>query len=486
MFLNRREQGLILPLFGLVLVVLLVMVAFAVDYGATAERRRSSQNRSDAAALAAARELGTSQARFASAAVQAAARVRATDVAMDYVQRNGGISPTDSAWDSCTDSNPLETESDSTQCISFSQDMTQVRVRVPDERVDYTFAKVVGINSNNVRSSAIAEVVSSVQNRTRPILLRAGVAGYNCIEAGGGGPEPPPCPGYELGPGDFGGMESPRYSVLTGGNADLQGALNFAIGIDHGLRLSPTNGTNYCDSDNSGDANKCRSQANNGLLNNTSGTYDLANYVIVTAGGNLQAVTDGLTGEGTGTTIDAAEPVTALLYRPDGADSGTFVPGGSPAMPYISFAGKTGLNGVHISKYLVPSLSTIGCDAVTTPDFRTASVDDPDYDSCNLALSTYINSTLSTPTTLFSRAILESPRFGIAPVTDTALSGTSAVAKVVDFYGIYIDRIWGNPAGQVKQIQAFVFPLTMVEPVSGGSGPGLPYVGGPFSVRLIR
>ena len=87
---------------------------------------------------------------------------------------------------------------------------------------------------------------------------------------------------------------------------------------------------------------------------------------------------------------------------------------------------------------------------------------------------------------LFSKDITSSPRFGVAPVTDTLVHGSSEVAKVVDFYGIYLDRIYGNPAGKVKSVQAFVFPLNMIEPVSTGPGPGLPYLGGPFSVRLIQ
>lgn len=482
---GRRDRGLVIPLFALVLVVLLIMVAFAVDYGATAERRRASQNRSDAAALAAAYELGVSQARFADAATQTTVMNRAVAVAKEYVERNGGIGATDSAWDpgNCVDANALARKTPATDCISFSQDLTQVRVRVPDERVDYRFAPVVGIDSGDVRSSAVAEVFSSLTSKTRPILLRVGAAGLNCIE--GGGNNNPQCPGYRLDPGDFGGMDSPRYTVLTGGNAGLRGALNFALGIDHGLRLGPTNGTNYCDASgaNNGDANKCASPPSSGLLNNTASTYDLANYLLASQGGNLQAVTDGLIGEGNGTTINASgQSVTALLYRPDGADSNTFVPGGSPATPWISYGNKSGLNGVHIAEYLMPGLATtIGCSGDPDQD----DVNDAGWDTCNTALHTYINTNLATRPVLFRSEIINSPRFGVAPVTDSSISGNSEVARIVDFYGIYIDQMSGNN-NQVMQLRAFVFPLSMVEPVPGGSGPGLPYVGGPFGVRLIR
>lgn len=482
----RRDDGIVIPLFALVLVLLLVMVAFAIDLGATAERRRASQNTADAAALAAAQELGARGAKFASEPARTTARTAAEAAAKTYVQHNIGLAPTDPTWASCADTSALAVVGTS-PCISFSSDLTQVRVRLPDETVDYQFAQLIGVPNGTVTASAVAEVVSAVGGSTRPILLRSGVAGINCVEAGGGGPATP-CLGARLASGDFGSMTSPRYRVVTGGEDDA----NFALGLDHMLQLGATDGRNYCDADGSspggsGLANKCSSQVS-GLLNDSPSTYDLANYVFPDSGGELKDVTVGLLGDGGGNFAVAGQTITALLFRPDGAGRDELVPPGSPATPTATFPGEPlPFNGVHISRFFLPgTAATVGCTGPIAP--ATDNVMDPDWDDCNSQLSAYIIANNAVPTSgpIFSRAIIESPRFGVAPVTDTALSGSSTWAKVVDFYGIYIDRIYGNPSGKVKSIQAFVFPLRMIEPSSVGGGVGLPYLGGPFGVRLIR
>lgn len=476
----RRERGLALPLFAVVLVLLLVMVAFAADLGVTAQRRRASQNRADAAALAAAQTLGSTQAMFANAATQTSAMAAATTAAKTYVQQNGGIPVADPAWATCVDANALARESATTECISFSNDLTQVRVRVPDETVGYQFASVVGIPTGTVRSSAVAELVTSLGGTTRPILLRAGSAGLNCIEAGG----TPECQGYRLDSGDYGTMDSPRYSVVPNGEAPT----NYALGLDHMLRLIPTEGVNYCDSDTNGDATKCDDVG--GLLNNVPGRYDLANYVLPQPGGALDAATEGLVGEnGSQTFEDGGATITALLYRPDGAPRNQLTTSGPPSGPTISFGSsgtpQAGLNGVHISRYIVPAMeAATGCAGAPLLS-ATMSVNTNAFAVCNAGLSTYITNNLGSSTTVFSRSIVDSPRFGVAPITDSDLGGASEVARITGFYGIYINRIYGTPSGRLKAIEAFVFPLSMIEPVSTG-GPGLPYSGGPFSVQLIR
>lgn len=483
---HRRDRGIVLPLFGLVLVALLIMVAFAVDFGATAERRRASQNRSDAAALAAVQILGERQAKFLSGSVRTDAITAAEAAAKTYVAQNGGIASTSTAWDigQCTDANALAVSAPNTNCISFSNDLTQVRVRVPDERVDYRFATVIGLDGRDVRSSAIAEVVSAVGGATRPILLRSGTSGLNCVESGGGGPATP-CDGVRIGSGDFGTIDSPRYNFFTSGSD----AANYALGVDHMLQLGPTNGENYCDSDANGDVSKCEQSPINGTLNQVSGANDLANYVMARSGGSLDPVTEGVVGEGGATTFEdyGGTQITALLYRPDSAPANTLITSGGPSGPPTSFAGQSGLNGVHISRYLTAAVKSDPTICAAWPNSNTVAAGDSSYATCNNSLGSYITTLVSTGATqtLFSRDIINSPRFGVAPVTDSSLSGVSNPAKIIDFYGIYIDSLYGNNGGRLKSIQAFAFPLRFIEPSSTG-GLGLPYTGGPFGVRLIR
>jgi hypothetical protein len=482
-------------LFAITVVLLLLMVAFAVDLGATAEQRREVQSAADAASLASAQQLGRTNAKFASGSHRTAALLAAEAVAREYVESNTGLAAGDPAWASCSDASALAVRSQGTECISFSSDATQVRVRVPDRDVAFRFARVAGLESGTVRASAVAEVTSALGNSTRPILLRAGNFGRRCIEGGGNNPECPANP-PALGPGDFGSMTSPRYRHVTAGTDDV----NFALGLDHYLKLTSTNGINYCDSagspphGNNGDANRCSNQAN-GLLNNTPQTHDLANYVFVDQGGQLKDVTEGLLGlrpnqrpAGCPTTVNClragGDTITALLYRPDGARPDELVPAAGPAGPLMGpYFGRDNFNGVHISRYLNQSGRTAtGCSAT---DHQTRSLDRSEFDGCNDRLSQHIVANAANPTPIFSPEIASSPRFGVAPATSMELRGNSLVAPIVDFYGIYLDRLHGNN-NQVKAIIAFVFPLAMIEPIPGQPGGGLPFVGGPFAVRLIR
>ena len=483
---SRDDRGLVLPIVAIFMILLLVMVAFAVDLGSAAVGRRDAQNASDAAALAGAHELGLRSAKFATD--KTVALSAAEQAVKAYVARNTAIPADSPDWATCTDGLALAVHAATTDCISFSSDATQVRVHLPGKALNYQFARVVGISNTSISASAVAEVVTVLGGSTRPILLRAGQLGYKCVEGGGTKtcPSNPPA----LGPGDFGSLTSPRYRTVVGGGDST----NFALGVDHMLQMSPTNGVNYCDSTNNGDANKCRDQANNGLLNNSPSTYDFANYLVVDSGGELGDVTEGLIGSTQSEALcpasaecfqDSGETITALLYRPDGSDSSTLRPTGSPATPTLDGFGRVGFNGVHISRYLLTTAkAAVGC--ASAPDSMTVSVEDARYDDCNNALSTYIQAHSTDPVPVFSKEILKSPRFGVAPVTGTAVGGSSTLAKITDFYGIYIDRLVGNST-QVKSLTAFVFPLSMLEPTSvDGSGPSLPYVGGPFGVRLIR
>ena len=64
--------------------------------------------------------------------------------------------------------------------------------------------------------------------------------------------------------------------------------MNFALGLNHMLKLGPTAGKNYCDADGpNGVRNKCSNQVG-GDLNDAAGTHDLANYVVADSGGELK------------------------------------------------------------------------------------------------------------------------------------------------------------------------------------------------------
>ena len=133
------ERGLVLVFTALVVVVIMIFVAFAVDLGALSNERRQDQTSADASALAGAGLLG--------AGAHAAA-----EKVIDFSYRNleTGSTPVEwrTRWAACSDPdrNAGEYPVVSTQspCISFNASMTRVRVRIPNMTVEAAFSRVGG------------------------------------------------------------------------------------------------------------------------------------------------------------------------------------------------------------------------------------------------------------------------------------------------------------------------------------------------------
>ncbi|MCL4534618.1 MAG: pilus assembly protein [Bacteroidetes bacterium] len=130
--LRDDERGATAVLVAIVLTVLMGFVGLVMDGGMMYETRRRLQNGVDGAALAGAWELMNSE---------AAARA----AALDYASRNGiGTGPTD------------------TTNVSFSWKVLNVNPAITvaaSRRVNFTFARVLGINDAVVGASATAIVV---------------------------------------------------------------------------------------------------------------------------------------------------------------------------------------------------------------------------------------------------------------------------------------------------------------------------------------
>lgn len=132
----RDERGQVLALTSLILLIFLVLAAFAVDVGNAYFTQRELQRSADAAALAAAQELPDAAA--------------ATSVANAYGPADGSRNPTTSV-----DNATLEV---STSCLSSApgcQPVNSVLVKATAS-VDTIFAKVIGIDSITVKASARA------------------------------------------------------------------------------------------------------------------------------------------------------------------------------------------------------------------------------------------------------------------------------------------------------------------------------------------
>lgn len=197
----RGDDGLVIPIIALTLVLLMVSAAFVLDLGFVYSERRDDQNSVDAATLSGAVQLLKTQ-----------STQGAVNEILAKVNDDLGRSVPVSEWLSCNDDSSLARTAatlsltPATDCISFSAGFDRVRVRMPDQTVKTNFARVVGLNS--FTSSAFAEVSTTpAGGGALPFVVTAlnGAGDHICLRTDGtGGAEPPdekPPPGDPYGTG---------------------------------------------------------------------------------------------------------------------------------------------------------------------------------------------------------------------------------------------------------------------------------------------
>lgn len=229
---GRGDRGAFVPLFAVLIVVLLVFLAFAVDIGAAYNERRQDQTAADAAALAAAQQLSVSS----SAAAAAAMAVARNNLPTTYSD-----SEWTQLWSSCADPNrdPLQypVVSAASPCISFNAGFTRVRVRLPTQSVGTNFAQVIGIKSISTFAGAEAENQPPAGGGVLPF----GVMGFNSdvgnqvcwtVAGGCGGANSDTLRALDsplVGNPQFGTSRTCRSDATFGDRIEL----NAAIGLDH-------------------------------------------------------------------------------------------------------------------------------------------------------------------------------------------------------------------------------------------------------------
>lgn len=197
---HRDDSGVTVVVVALCLTLLMVMAAFAMDIGAMYSERRLDQNAADAAATSAAVVLLVKN-----------DNTLLQEAVTEAVQRvNGGLSRTVStaAWQACTDPGKLTVTAKSrglspaTDCISFDRGLLNIRVRVPDQQTDTTFARVIGVNT--LSTNAFAQTSLEVEGGDAlPFLALSTVTGGDqiCLRTGDNGTAQPPPPLTGGGPG---------------------------------------------------------------------------------------------------------------------------------------------------------------------------------------------------------------------------------------------------------------------------------------------
>jgi len=240
---RNADRGAAAVIVALCLVVLMGMAALAVDIGFGFQERRFDQAGADAAALGASLEMViTSQANPVQAAV---------DNVHQLVDQNLArvVPPTD--WDACTDAGALfwltKTHASTlgttngSDCISLSQNFNTLRVRVPLQAVDTTFAAVIGFDEFDVTAAAEAQRNTNWGGGgdfPSGVLSGTGTGTTICIKTGtSGGADS--C--GEPTSGDFGNFLPYFYSAVDGslaslcvsGEANVPMSRAMADGIDH-------------------------------------------------------------------------------------------------------------------------------------------------------------------------------------------------------------------------------------------------------------
>ena len=233
------ERGMVLVFTALLVVVIMIFVAYAVDLGALSNERRQDQTSADASALAGAGLLNVG----ADAAAQ-----KIIDFSYRNLETGSTMADWTTRWTACSD--PERNASDypivSTQspCISFNPYLTRVRVRIPNMTVEAAFSRVAGFDDLMSTATAEAELIYGFSGGILPFGLPSGSASATeiCLKSGppSHAPNQPPCTGPVT--GNFGSLDISWYgNPLTGtptqctGNANGRLAGNMALGVDHPL-----------------------------------------------------------------------------------------------------------------------------------------------------------------------------------------------------------------------------------------------------------
>ena len=224
----ERERGLALVLVSLLMVVMLLFAAFAIDIGALYNHRRADQNAADSGALAAAQDLdGPVSTMVASA--------------KSYVETTLGRTLTPAEWNSCgSDGGSLPSLAPGSNCVSYTTD--QVRVRVPDQLYQTFFASVAGIDTLRHSAFAIAGLVPEGFGGVLPFGVTGSSAagGFGCLQSNSDGQASEVCGSVSgnfrfLDFGQFGSSWLGTTNNCGNGSQDDRLVQNMAMGVDHSL-----------------------------------------------------------------------------------------------------------------------------------------------------------------------------------------------------------------------------------------------------------
>lgn len=423
-----HESGVTAVFVAITILVLMGFAAIAIDLGSGWNERRQDQTAADLAVIA-----GT---------LSYPDQVTLVTEVKAAANSNVSANITDADWLACSDPDrpagyvPITVGGSTYDCISANASF--VRVRIPDQSTDTTFAKLMGVSSLTTDAAAEATILPPGGTGLLPFAIRAGAsAGELCLDTGTGSNIAPPCDGNES--GSFGNIAPPLFGnpfLGTSPSCNNQTASGgyvaeaIAMGIDHIIfkfTQAQWTATGWAPSDNTANGT-VQSSTNMDFCNDIGAPVAEAadgipiNSVVIDTGNSMaSATTEGLI---TGTGF--ADGLNARLTR--GTNNRTF---GTTTTYQVD---NTPL-WTHLMEDSVHGLAY--CDKSTIVAAGTLTDKNLAMVNC---LETYDanNDTVQ----IFSDSIMDTPRFGIAPsLWHTNLGSGLSYRPVKEFAVVYIGGI---------------------------------------------
>lgn len=259
---RTSERGTSVLIVASVMLVLLGMAAIAIDFGAGFNERRQNQTSADVGVIAGALDFFTP-----GIGVCGGAADGGCDEALAYVRANLSTTYADAEWagiwKSCTDPNkpagfgpvpadttdPLWTGFSGTRadgtvflntvdCVSRSG--SELRIRVPDQLLDTSFAGVLDVDELVTNAVAQARILAGGGlGAVVPFGVLNGAAGFDCLLQPAAGISEEPCVGGSS--GNYGAIFSQTWGsedTITDCGTNQWGPeirINTALGLDHFL-----------------------------------------------------------------------------------------------------------------------------------------------------------------------------------------------------------------------------------------------------------
>jgi len=413
--LQLGEDGAVAVIVALFMIMLLAFAALTVDLGRAWAERRQDQTAADAAVMAGAIEYVRSNPTDADVVA----------LVQDYVERNTGYPAGHAGWNGCPEPTDGFAPLAGNNCVSLklagtTSNASLLKVRLPDQQIETSFAKLIGIDTIAVNASAVAEIVQNPGLQgALPFVLPLDPGTEYCLGT------PPPGQARDVcnGPasGFFGTVDSPYHgtdddpwgTTLTC-TGDVNGRIrgNTALGIDHFLRIAPDGepasaGADTCDA-----------------LGGPGDAY--TPHAILADPGGLTQVSEGFIGDGPYGTL--GQPG---LLRQGGATIADWrpVPEGNSNIS---------LDNVGLWEHLISPAEL--SDSCHSSNFD---------DEVGTELTINMVECLETGDVKFSSSILTSPRFAIVPQIalaqdDLAAIGPSTPINIVKFVPIFLQSTWYN------------------------------------------